>query len=217
MGGDGGSGASVRPGRSVVRDRTIAAMRPTVSLAAALIAIVVLLRGVAAAEQPAPASVPVQAPVPVLPPQGHGWLAWRDAADRWTMVLHLPPRAHPGAGEAQAGSPSGGAADGAVRLAPGVAQVVDDLAWWNHRAYMLLQEDRTAPIERADWLRRIVGLTAVRSAVTAPGQGNEVTWQYPPGRPVVVATMKARSREVLAFGACRWGPVVLVRHGPRGE
>ncbi len=168
----------------------------------------------------AQAAAPVEsAAAGVLHPQGHGWFTWRDAADRSTMVLHLPPRGRAvplGSGDDGATQGPGRSGDGVVRLAPGIAQSVQQIAWWHQRVYLLLQEDRTAPIDRSDWLRRIVTLTAVRSGVS-PGGGGEPGWQYPPGRPVVVATMKARSSEVLAFGACRLGPVVLIRHGPRGE
>jgi hypothetical protein len=75
--------------------------------------------------------------------------------------------------------------------------------------YIALKGDRTAPIGRADWQRRILTLSAARSIAGG--------WEYPPGRPEVVATLPARAVELVAFGATRLGPVAMVRHAARSS
>lgn len=168
------------------------------------VTILFLLVSMPALAQPAPkpiagaaAAPPVEAESVKLAPPGHGWLIIPDRDDPVTAVLHLPPRTGPGA-----------ARDGSMRIAPGLAHTAEQVAWWHSRVYVLLAEDRTAPVGTADWQRRILSLGVVRSISGG--------WEYPPGRFEVVAAIPARGKEVLAFGATRLGPLLLVRHS-RGE
>lgn len=157
---------------------------------------------------PPPATTAVSA---AMAQAGHGWLTWRDPDDRVTSLIHLPPRTPPPI-RSESGELTRPNTDGAARLAPGFAQVADALAWCSQRAFILLREDRTGAAPEVDWKRRVLGVTALRSPV-----GNLDAWEYPPGRPELIATLPARGIEVVSFAATRLGPAALIRHAQRSK
>lgn len=159
-----------------------------------------------AAAQPAHA-IKNQDRIPEIEPAGHGWFALPAGPNRGTALLHLPPRPAATGVEPGVNAVRSRSAEGVVRFAPGFQQPADFVAWWQNRVYIAIKSDRTAPIGKADFQQRILTLSANQSA----GGG----WEYPPGRPEVAATLPARSVELIAFGACRLGPVALLRHSPR--
>ncbi len=156
---------------------------------------------------PAHATRPHPDEVPKIEPAGHGWFALPAGPNRGTALLHLPPRPAATGAEPGMNAERSRSAQGVVRFAPGFPQSAEYVAWWQNRVYVALQADRTAPIGKGDFRQRILTLSAVQSA----GGG----WEYPPGRPALDATLPARSVEMVAFGACRFGPVALIRHSPR--
>lgn len=145
--------------------------------------------------------------VPNIEPGGHGWFTLPAGPNRGTALLHLPPRppatgAEPGVNAERARN-----AEGVVRFAPGFSEAAEFVAWWQNRVYIAVKADRTAPIGQGDFRQRILTLSAFRSAAGG--------WEYPPGRPELAASLPARAVEMVAFGACRLGPVALMRHTPR--
>jgi len=188
-----------------------------------------MMQPVNATGQPAPTS-PVKpanarAVQREVQPAGHGWIWLRDDAKSTggegdsasfgvgtgTVIMHLPPRGGSAGEEARAGTVVARGKDlaGSTRLAAGFGEVPERLAWWNNRVYIALRPERMLASESGDWQRRVLGLTAARVA-DGLGGGGATGWEYPPGRPELVATLPGKA-DLLAFGASKLGPVAIIR------